>query len=272
VSQWNFMDYDSKDTVLRVLREQADAMFDMVFETGRWEAPTACPAWQVRDVVGHLVDTTEGYFVGFDAARGKGEAAEALGLTDMARLVDEGARSFRGVPQPELVSRLRNDFDRMTGIFAELDGQEWGGLLVPHKYMGPVPAGFYAIFQLVDYAVHGWDIRDGSGHAHALPAEAADLLVPLCFVVWQSTAAVNTDTEPFEVGVRITSGANAGDSVVSVSGEGLNVQSGSVDGLPSVLEFDPAGFVLTAYGRFNGGTVRGDAAPAQRLLNLFFRI
>jgi hypothetical protein len=30
--------------------------------------------------------------------------------------------------------------------------------------------------------------------------------------------------------------------------------------------------VLTAMGRINGGTVRGDAALAERFTNLFFRI
>ena len=36
--------------------------------------------------------------------------------------------------------------------------------------------------------------------------------------------------------------------------------------------FDPGSFVLTAFGRFNGGTVRGDKALADRFLGMFFRI
>ena len=40
----------------------------------------------------------------------------------------------------------------------------------------------------------------------------------------------------------------------------------------TVLEFDPASCILTAYGRINGGTVRGDTALADRFLNLCFRI
>jgi hypothetical protein len=42
--------------------------------------------------------------------------------------------------------------------------------------------------------------------------------------------------------------------------------------LPTVIEFDPATLVLAAYGRLNGGTVRGDRALAERYLNSFFRI
>ena len=34
-----------------------------------WTAATACPQWQVRDVVGHLIDVTESYFTAFDRRR-----------------------------------------------------------------------------------------------------------------------------------------------------------------------------------------------------------
>jgi hypothetical protein len=47
---------------------------------------------------------------------------------------------------------------------------------------------------------------------------------------------------------------------------------GSVDDLADVIDFDPASFVLTAYGRMNAGTYRGDRAVADRFCNLFFRI
>ena len=77
---WNAMTYEGRDTILRVVRTGVGQFFDMASPPGAWERPTACPEWQVRDVVGHLVDTTESYFVGFDAAHGRGQASEAYGL------------------------------------------------------------------------------------------------------------------------------------------------------------------------------------------------
>jgi len=112
--------------------------------------------------------------------------------------------------------------------------------------------------ELVDYAVHSWDIREGSGEPHALEARSADLLVPLCFVLWSATARVGPDTRPREVGVRITSGENAGETRMVVSPEGLTYSADPIDDLPTVIEFDPASFVLTAYGRMNAGTIHGD--------------
>jgi uncharacterized protein (TIGR03083 family) len=272
MSEWNFMDPRSKDNLLRLIRHEAEQMQALAAQPEAWEAPTGAGHWQVRDIVGHLVDTTESYFVAFDAARGRGEADEPLGLVGMAKYVDDGAQAFRGTPQAELLSRLRSDLDRMMAIFEEVSDDEWVNLQVPHKYMGPLPVFLYAIFHLVDYAMHGWDIREGSGRAHAMSADAADLLAPLGFILWQSTAQCQPDDEAYSIGVRINSGHNAGETRLDVSPDGVSYESASLDSVPTVLEFDPASFILTAYGRINAGTVRGDARLAERFLNLCFRI
>jgi hypothetical protein len=170
-----------------------------------------------------------------------------------------------------MMARARTDLDKMIGILEPLTAEEWTGMLVPHAYMGPVPAFVYAGGQLMDYGVHTWDIRQGSGRAHALPADTADLLVPFMFIIWQSTVRPDADLTPFSIGIRV-SGRNAGDTRVSISDAGMSYEPGNIDDLPAVLEFDPGSLVLTAFGRVNGGTASGDAALADRFLNLFFRI
>jgi hypothetical protein len=59
---------------------------------------------------------------------------------------------------------------------------------------------------------------------------------------------------------------------VSVDGNGLTYEPGEIEDLPAYLEFDAGSLVLTAFGRGNFGTVRGDFALAEKYLNLFFRI
>src|SRR6185437_16128378 len=76
MSAWNAMTYEGKDTILRVVREEAERMFAMAEAPGAWEAPTACSDWQVRDIIGHLVDTTEGYFKSFETARAGDDVAD----------------------------------------------------------------------------------------------------------------------------------------------------------------------------------------------------
>jgi hypothetical protein len=226
---------------------------------------------EVRDIVGHLIDVTESYFTGFDAAAAGGQADDPLGLRVMQERLDEGAKAHRELSQAEAVKRLRDDFEKMTGITAALGPGEWGGQLVGHKYMGPLPAFFYPVFQLMDYSVHGWDIRQGTGRAHGLGGDTADMLVPFMFIVWQATNQAQADDEALAVGIRV-SGRNAVDYLVNITAEGLSYAREDVSGMPAVIEFDPGSLVLTAFGRMNAGTIRGDRAVADRFLNSFFRI
>ena len=272
MSTWNAMVPEGKDTILRVVRQEAEQFFALVDSDDVWEAPTGAGHWQVRDIVGHLVDTTEAYFVAFDAARTHADVDPAYGLPGMAARCDDQAQALRSVPRAELVDRARADFDKMMETFDGLTADDWTNLLVPHFYMGPLPAFFYPAFQLMDYGVHSWDIRQGTGRAHGLSGDAADLLVPFMLIVWQATADVPADAAPCEIGVRVTSGHNAGTWRVTAGPSGVSYEPGAVDDLPAVTEFDPGSFVLTAFGRSNSGTIRGDVDVAERFLNLFFRI
>lgn len=271
MSSWNFMDPSSKDQLLGVVRREVDSMLSLASDPGRWEAPTACEHWQVRDVIGHLVDTTEGYLSNWVIGREGGTAPEPHGLRVMASLVDEGARAFRKVPQAEMLDRLHDDANRMLAEFGRLTDEEWSSLIVPHNYMGSLPAMFYPLFQLVDYAVHSWDIREGMGEPHAMDGDSADYLVPLMPILFQATADTSSITEPFSIGLR-TSGNNGGDTRFDVSSEGVQYAAGDISDCAAILEYDPATLVLTGYARMNGGTVRGDAQLASKFRSLFFAI
>ena len=226
MNDWDATSYAAKDNLLRVVRREADALFQMAEGSDSWTAPTACPQWEIRDIVGHLIDVTESYFTGFEAARSGTDVDKPLGLKVMRERLDEGAKGHRELSQGEAMERLRADFEQMMEICATLGPEEWGGQLVTHKYMGPLPAFFYPVFQLMDYGVHGWDVRQGTGRAHGLVGETA----------------------------------------------GLSYAQEDVSGMPAVIEFDPGSLVLTAFGRMNAGTIRGDRAVAGRFLNSFFRI
>ena len=63
--------------------------------------------------------------------------------------------------------------------------------------------------------------------------DAADLLVPFMFAIWQGTVRAETVTEPFTIGIRV-SGRNGGDYRVSVSSEGLTYEPGEIESLPAL--------------------------------------
>src|SRR5271169_6315488 len=94
MSEWNAMTYEGKDTILRVVRREADEMFALADQPGAWDAPTACESWRVKDIIGHVVDTTEGYFVAFDNARAGNEAPAPHGLLVMHEMAGASAQAF----------------------------------------------------------------------------------------------------------------------------------------------------------------------------------
>jgi uncharacterized protein (TIGR03083 family) len=270
--QWDATNYAAKDNLLRVVRDEAEHFFALAEVPENWHSPTTSGHWQVRDLVGHLIDTTEGYLERFATTRG-GTPAEGLApLTDMASTADKRALRFRDTPREEVLARLHDAFGQAMKTFEDVNEEDWGGFMVTHAYMGPVPAFFYPIGQLMDYGVHSWDVREGLGIPHFMSADAADLLVPFMFVLWQAT----TDTSRLEgndldVAVRV-SGRNSGITRVKVTGEGMAYEPGSEQGAQVVLDFDPASLVLTAFGRARSGTPYGDTDAARRFAGLFFRI
>jgi len=109
-----------------------------------------------------LIDVTEGYLSRWEAAK-KGEAPGALGLQVMGEALNGHALEFRKLSLEEAIARLKEDAAKMDAIFEALTPEEWTSFLVTHPYMGPVPAGFYPAFQIMDYGIHPYDIEYGLG-------------------------------------------------------------------------------------------------------------
>src|SRR5512141_2503017 len=138
MSPVNSMDYSGKDTVLDVVRHESADFFKIVDDPKNWNVQTRCTEWEVRDLVGHMIDVTEGYLTRWDKAKRK-ESADSVGLLVMGRDLNNKAQSFRSLPREEAISRLKNDYARMMDIFEKLTPEDWGGFMVTHPFMGPLP-------------------------------------------------------------------------------------------------------------------------------------
>src|SRR6184192_2231887 len=112
----NPMDYSGKDTVLDVVRTERAKFYNIIDDPANWYVQTRCSEWEVRDMVGHMMDVTEGYLSRWDMAR-KGEAADALGLQVMSERLNENAQAFRSLPREEAIARLKTDSNKMMAIF-----------------------------------------------------------------------------------------------------------------------------------------------------------
>jgi uncharacterized protein (TIGR03083 family) len=271
------MDYSGKDTMLDVIRKESADFFRLVDDPKNWTVQTRCTEWQVRDLVGHMIDVTEGYLTRWEKAR-KGEEATTVGLLVMADDLNKHAQSFRSLPREEAIARLKADYAQMMKIFESLTADQWNNQLIMHPFMGKLPSLFYPAFHVMDYGVHTWDIRYGLGEkTRKLDERTAGVLVPyMLFALLPSTVDA-----PSATGVDLTYG-------IEVAGEWGGKWRATIEDckfavtpLPEtdefegddvVITFDPSDFVLTAFQRFPGGAARGDPEMIEKIRGMFFRI
>jgi uncharacterized protein (TIGR03083 family) len=267
----NVMEHSGKEFLLNLDRAER-AEFYKLLDEAPWEGATASGHWQVRDLCGHMIDVTEGYLDRFAIARAGQEAPAALGLPVMASMLDEAAQSFRSLSKEQAITRLKTASDKLFEIFDALDDKQWSGEIVVHKYMGPLPASFYAAFQLIDYSIHSWDIKVGLGRDEPLSDDAAITLIPYMMIVIQYTVDAQRATGfKSRFGIEIE-GAGGGSWAVDVDGTSVNIVEGSTEGCQTVFEFEPNDFVLSTYQRRRGGRVRGDEQLAERVRDILFKI
>jgi uncharacterized protein (TIGR03083 family) len=270
----NSMDYSGKDTVLDVVRTERARFYNIVDDPANWNVQTRCTEWEVRDLVGHMIDVTEGYLSRWEMARNN-EPAASVGLLVMAESLDDKARSFRRLPREEAIARLKADSDKMLPIFEGLTAEEWGGFNVTHPYMGPLPTLFYPAFHVMDYGIHTWDMEWGLGKKDArLDERTAGVLVPYMFVLMQATldqqSARGVDAQ---VGI-IVDGEWGGQWRVTVKdGQFSSEPAENLDGVQATFHFThPSDFVLTTFQRIEGGEASGDPKVIDQFRHLFFKI
>jgi len=271
----NSMDYSGKDTVLDVVRKESADFFKLVDDPRNWNVQTRCTEWEVRDMVGHMIDVTEGYLMRWEKAR-KGEEIDTVSLLLMGESLNKNAQSYRGLPREEAINRLKNDYKQMMEIFDKLTADEWGNFIVTHPYMGQLPTFLYTAFHVMDYGVHTWDIRWGLGEKdRKLDERTAGVLVPyMLFALLPSTVdAASAKGVDVEYGIEV-SGEWGGKWRATVKDGKFEAkpETGNFEGCKAVFSFDPSDFVLTAFQRFDGGTAQGDQETIDKVRSLFFRI
>ncbi len=158
----NPMSAEGKDTVMSVMRRDRANFTRLVSDPKNWNVQTRCTEWETRDLVGHMIDVMEGYFKNWDEAKQGGTPTPA-GLQVMHETLGDHALSFRKLPREEALARFKKDAEKLDAILDALTPDEWTGMMITHPYSGPVPAGFYGTFQIMDYGVHPYDVEYGLG-------------------------------------------------------------------------------------------------------------
>lgn len=274
MSPVNSMDYSGKDTVLDVVRTESADFFALVDDPNNWNVQTRCTEWEVRDMVGHMIDVTEGYLSRWDSAR-KNEPRDVVSLTMMGHDLNEHAQALRSLPREEAISRLKTDYATMMDTFDRLTPEEWSGFLVTHPFMGPLPTFFYPAFHVMDYGVHTWDMHWGLGEKdRKLDERTAGVLVPyMLYALLPSTVdAKSAQGVDVVYGIEVTGEWGGKWRATVKDGKFEAKPTDNFDNCQAVFTFDPSDFVLTAFQRFQGGEARGDPEVIKKVRGLFFTI
>ncbi len=271
----NSMDFSGKDTVLNVIRRESSDFFQLVDDPKNWNVQTRCTEWEVRDMVGHMIDVTEGYLTRWDKARQK-QPADSVGLLVMSTDLNTHAQAFRSLPREEAIARLKADYGKMMDIFEGLNADEWNNFMVTHPFMGPLPTLFYPAFHVMDYGVHTWDIRYGLGEkTRKLDDTTAGVLVPyMLYALLPSTVDMHSaEGLDLQYGIKISSewGGKWRATVKDCKFE-AKPEMGNFEGVDTIFSFDPSDFVLTAFQRYPGGSARGDYQAINKIRGMFFTI
>ena len=271
----NTMSYAGKPVLMDVIRTERKAFYDLIDNPANWNVQTRCSDWETRDIVGHMIDVTEGYLSRWEMAR-KGEKAETVGLRVMGETLNEHAQAFRSLKREEAIARLKAASDKMMAIFDALTEDDWSNFLVTHPYMGPLPTFFYPAFHVMDYGVHTWDIRYGLGEkTRKLDERTAGVLIPyMIYALMPSTVdAESAKGIDIAFGLEVSSGWGGKWRATVKDGKfEAKPEEGNFEGLDAVFSFDPADFVLTAFWRIPGGAARGDVNVIKKARHPFFTI
>ncbi|WP_033296224.1 TIGR03086 family metal-binding protein [Amycolatopsis jejuensis] len=150
----------------------------------RWTAPTPCPEWNARELVGHVV---LGNRLFADVLRGSGEA-HSLDPKQADVLGDDPAATYRRAADALVAAfRLPGALDRVIRVPA-----------------GEVPGIAALHLRIVEEVTHGWDLAEATGQQPKYPD---DVVAPEVAFTRAKLADVPPGRSPFAPAVPVADDA-----------------------------------------------------------------
>lgn len=238
---------------------------------------SACDAWTIRDVAGHLTNRAERQIASMtrgrtgDSAAPEGFSAPADNMAMSAANADSDIEYSRSLGH-SLVPTFSENYRALRRLLDSFAGDEWH-CDCWHPRRGTMTAREYVSQRIQELAVHDWDIRSGLDPGAALHPDAIPVLLGMS-TNWLR-AAYNPGNEPPNADVRyrfVLSDADTMDVLVTPerARAGVGLHEGAVD---LSVECDANTYLLLAYGRLNlqaaldAGRIR--ASGDGELLNKF---
>ena len=129
-----------------------------------WRQPSACQGWEVRDVVGHLVDVAE-FYVEVITRGLQGDVSPPAGVSQGGTVTAEVIAQYAIAARERLGDRLLPTFkaryEQLCLVLAGLSPGDWETLCYYASEPKQRPVREYIPLSVQELAIHGWDIRSG---------------------------------------------------------------------------------------------------------------
>ena len=239
-------------TLARGLHEFLSGLTDA--DLGR---QSACDAWTVRDVAGHLTNRAERQIASMtrgragDSAAPEGFSAPSDNMAMSAANADADIAYAQSMGD-DLLPTYDQLYRALHGLLGNFSGDDWR-CDCWHPRRGAMTAREYVSQRIQELAVHDWDIRSAFDSNAGLHADAQPVLLGMS-AHWLR-AAYNPGSDPPTQAVRYLfhlSDAAALDVIVSPDGVevGNNVH-GDASSIDLLVSCDANTYLLLAYGRLD---------------------
>jgi len=232
-----------------------------------WDAPTACPGWQAKDAVAHLIFGGQ-YFDAATRAVVSGAAAGGADPNQREAIMAELAAR----PREELLGEL----ERLTTSYADyVDGLEADALARPVTLpFATLPVWQLPSIRLNELAIHHWDIAAGTNPIARICPGALPGLVPVVLNAAPMLAHGDKQDGAWQLDIDAPMG---GPQTLRVHGGQVSLQPGVADDAKVRLRLDGDALIRLAWGRLdlaraidNGQVqVEGDREQALALQRMF---
>jgi uncharacterized protein (TIGR03083 family) len=237
-----------------------------------WCHPSACEAWEVRDVVAHLTLGAELYATvlsrGLQGDSAPLEGFPPSGAPNRAAFVAERSIAYRASVGEQLLATFTARHDHLQRLMGSLSPQAWE-TPCHHPFVGLLPAHWLLTARLMELAMHAWDIWSLRDPARPLFAESVPLfLARLPGIVARNARSDTQLRAPFRYRFAVT-GAVPSQHDIVLEGNTVRMEPAGTTATDVRCQCDMETFVLLMYGRLTPQTavangrlvVKGPRAP-----------
>ena len=222
-----------------------------------WCHPSACEAWEVRDVVAHLTLGAELYATVL--SRGlQGDSAPLEGFPPAdapngATFVAERAIAYRASVGEQLLAMFTARHEALQVLMASLSPQAWE-TPCQHPVVGRLPAHGLLTSRLMELAMHSWDIWSRRDPARPLFAESVPLFLARLPGIVARTAWPDTQLHtPCRYRFAVTGTVPSQHDIV-LAGDTVRMEPAGTTAPDVRCQCDMETFVLLMYGRLTPQT------------------